>query len=589
MEAINADGQEENGRWTAGPTPKAPVADAARAFDAAFAVLGGRFRHVKHALKHEEFSGADHPLTVQLLENMRENQDAVTAAIEEEEQRVAKVMAEATAFSTDAERRSDLVWLEGQFTLLLCVATADALTMAEDERLRFGWIFKVAELEDRRYYAYKFMYSVYTALLDTAAGGFVVGGPDLHDLAKQIFGCDAAYTIRHIRQKCIEGKSEPEPVGRRANFPRDVEAVLFKYVAKLRALTCPVYRCFVIDYAKRLIYGTFHALDFARQKGGEYILDEDGYTLWDEDKLNHWFYRRFLGDRAWDGAGTGRQRILDVHRAKWRSFKSMKPYYICHVQALVEHGICEWNKNYCEQDVDVDGVPREPIAFWVASERWRAASFDEMRLDDKTHGDGGDRKGRTENTVRAGKWDAGETIGQKSASHTASLVGGSNALHEPLVPFVCLACSDFNRAILLLGPIAVINGKRFHTQGTCNPKGSINGKAAIQLVDQSLLPAFEAHRGLTSSRKAVVACDGVGTHMTLEFLEHCQDHYIVLVLRTPYCSQVEQFEDLVNFWDFKNTKDVGWYKRKQSFLPKQLKRTFGCSSTLDFQSQVHLW
>jgi hypothetical protein len=168
MSAIDADTQEEEiGRWAAGPTPTAPVADAARCFDAAFAVLGGRFRNVKHALKHEDFAGADHPLTSELLENMRENQEAVTSAIEEEEERVAKAMAEATASTSDAERRSDLVWLEEQFTLLLCVATADAITMAEHERLRYGWIFQLGEMEDRRYYAYKFQYSVYTDLLDT--------------------------------------------------------------------------------------------------------------------------------------------------------------------------------------------------------------------------------------------------------------------------------------------------------------------------------------------------------------------------------------------------------------------------------------
>ena len=55
----------------------------------------------------------------------------------------------------------------------------------------------------------------------------------------------------------------------------------------------------------------------------------------------------------------------------------------------------------------------------------RAFSFDETRLDDKTHGDGAKRSGRTERTFRAGKWDEGVCIGQKSASHTASLVGGS--------------------------------------------------------------------------------------------------------------------------------------------------------------------
>lgn len=64
-------------------------------------------------------------------------------------------------------------------------------------------------------------------------------------------------------------------------------------------------------------------------------------------------------------------------------------------------------------------------------------------------------------------------IGQKSASHTMSLVGGSNALGEPLPPFVVIA-SYFEPTIECLqsGPIAVVNGQRIGTTGTSNPKGA---------------------------------------------------------------------------------------------------------------------
>ena len=56
-----------------------------------------------------------------------------------------------------------------------------------------------------------------------------------------------------------------------------------------------------------------------------------------------------------------------------------------------------------------------------------ALSFDEMRMDDKIHGDGGDRKGRTENTLRCGFWDNGEcseysTLGYERASACCSLL-----------------------------------------------------------------------------------------------------------------------------------------------------------------------
>jgi hypothetical protein len=136
----------------------------------------------------------------------------------------------------------------------------------------------------------------------------------------------------------------------------------------------------------------------------------------------------------------------------------------------------------------------------------RAFSFDETRLDDKTHGDGANRKGRTERTFRAGKWDEGVCIGQKSASHTASLVGGSNALGEPLPPFVVIA-SSFEPTIGMLqaGPVAIVNGKQIGTTGTANNKGSVDGEAALMFIDHSVLPMLSAHGPCPHSNPQVAA------------------------------------------------------------------------------------
>ena len=73
----------------------------------------------------------------------------------------------------------------------------------------------------------------------------------------------------------------------------------------------------------------------------------------------------------------------------------------------------------------------------------------------------------------------------------------------------------------------------------------MDGLAAIKFVNDSLIPMFDAHGGLTPDCWGVVVCDGVGTHMTLAFLEHCEKNYIAVVLRTPNCSSKQQFEDLV--------------------------------------------
>ena len=70
------------------------------------------------------------------------------------------------------------------------------------------------------------------------------------------------------------------------------------------------------------------------------------------------------------------------------------------MEALVANKIAYWNKRYKEDDTDKDGIPKQPIAFIYASQAWRAVSFDETRINDKTHGEGGDRAGRTERIVR---------------------------------------------------------------------------------------------------------------------------------------------------------------------------------------------
>ena len=188
-------------------------------------------------------------------------------------------------------------------------------------------------------------------------------------------------------------------------------------------------------------------------------------------------------------------------------------------------------------------------------------SFDETRLDDTTHGAGGCRKARTERITRCGTWDDGEVAGKKSASHTMSLLGGSNGLHEPVPPFVSLARSEFPKGgplIFKLGPIATVNGKQLGTQGTCNEKGSIDGQGIILALNDCVIPMFDAYDGLTAQKMGMLVCDGCGTHMTLELLEHCTDNHIIVIIRTPYCSSIIQFEDIVNFWDLKNCKDIGW-------------------------------
>lgn len=137
----------------------------------------------------------------------------------------------------------------------------------------------------------------------------------------------------------------------------------------------------------------------------------------------------------------------------------MEPYFFTHVQALVDEGIATYNKlcvrlfpptrttltTWCcaagmmrrtrttkgcqgsqlrsgsrgrNGGIDLTAITRQLYtvpsdtclspalsdrAAYSRLHALRAFSFDETRLDDKTHGDGANRKGRTERTFRAGK------------------------------------------------------------------------------------------------------------------------------------------------------------------------------------------
>jgi hypothetical protein len=111
---------------------------------------------------------------------------------------------------------------------------------------------------------------------------------------------------------------------------------------------------------------------------------------------------------------------MHAARAKWRSFEMMKHYFYTYVRCLERCGIVRWNDDYNEDDKDERGVPKQPIAFWRVGEEWRAISFDETRLDDATHGDGGNRKGKSERIVICGPLDRGEAGTRLYSFHPCS-------------------------------------------------------------------------------------------------------------------------------------------------------------------------
>ena len=222
----------------------------------------------------------------------------------------------------------------------------------------------------------------------------------------------------------------------------------------------------------------------------------------------------------------------------------MRMHYDNYMRACVSAGIGYSNPKYDASTLDAEGLPTEPEMLYTDGTAWRLISFDETRVDDKTHGDGGDRKGRSERCLYVGSEDDGECVGNKHGGTSASLVGGSNGAYEGLPPYAASASATFDPAWIMDGPTTTINGHTYGMEATCNDTGAIKGAAPVDFLKRSVLKVWEARGmdGPTEAEPGVLVCDGAGGHLTVEFIDWCIDHHFILVLRTPNCSQKQQNE-----------------------------------------------
>ena len=267
-------------------------------FEAAMDVLGGRFAGIKKALSHQDHRRASPELTRNLFEELKDQPAAVEMAKQRERQRKEAYL-QALVAGDGPCCRQDLAWLENRFDHLMERADSTALEMSCDEQMTWRWTFELAPREDRRYFAYKFQFSVYSDMVESREGGAqrLAGGAQLLEVSRRIFS-DCAYCTKHIKTMVAKGIAEPEPVGAPRSMPREVESVLFRLAAKLRSHRLPVYKSLLIYHAKAAIAGTRAALNFARiGADGEYLLSEDNELSWDDVKWDNWVYRRFIGDR----------------------------------------------------------------------------------------------------------------------------------------------------------------------------------------------------------------------------------------------------------------------------------------------------
>ena len=380
-----------------------------------------------------------------------------------------------------------------------------------------------------------------------------------------LFGDDAKWhekTIRAAREQHaskklslstkVEDIPAPPARGRPRDYPEDGMTTLRTFIKLLRLNKLPVFREGVIFYAQELILGTVWEMSFRDTTGD-----------WKWAKWQSWYYEHFLSGEP--GTDTGNQRPLDARRARWGTAANMHVHYENLKDALIRARIATPNPNFDPNNKDANGVPKESELCFDYTRLNRVVSMDESRVNKSTTGGDGARKSKTERTVRSGPDDDGECIGSKAPGNSFSAVGGSNGAFEGLRALFVLARESIDvEGLLGHLPVTTLRGLPVSGDVQCNTKGAMTGELMRKYVQTCIEPYVG--EPVSKENPAVFVCDGVGVHMTVEFLEYMTLKGWILVLRTPYCSEKMQNEDLINFWALKNCAVVGLYRAKQEKL-----------------------
>jgi len=269
---------------------------------AALAVLGGRFAGgVKEALEHPDF----HPVatryyTDEYLREFSSNAEIVAAAKAAEEQRLAEEEARAAeerAGSLDLQRSNDSEYVAELFSNTLLIAAEAGVQLSKAEVQQWAALFAQSDADTLRDMAYRFQLASWSGVVERAAGKQARGNEQIRARAVELFGEKAAWSARSVAD-AVAGRSSGNGKGRPCSYPKELEEVLVRFIKKLRQCKAAVYKWTAMDYAMRLISKHEAALNFARvDADGNFVRNEElGGFEWDMCKLDHWYYRRFLGD-----------------------------------------------------------------------------------------------------------------------------------------------------------------------------------------------------------------------------------------------------------------------------------------------------
>ena len=249
---------------------------------------------MKVGLQHEDFAAATRHYTDEVLRRFREQPAAIAAARATEVARLERVAAEKTPL-IDLTRKSDHEYTRSKWDELLRSAEDGAQLTAED-LASWAELFKGKEGDELRRMSWAFQCACWRGVVARAGKKLPRGAVLAKQQASQLFGSEAAWSERSIKEAVKASKDAPGTAGRPNNMPKELEDMLVSFVKKLRQLRVPVYRETVWSYAMRLL-STHVARPSVAQTGedGDFVRDEAGGLKWDLGKLEHWYYRHFIG------------------------------------------------------------------------------------------------------------------------------------------------------------------------------------------------------------------------------------------------------------------------------------------------------
>ena len=247
------------------------------------------------------------------------------------------------------------------------------------------------------------------------------------------------------------------------------------------------------------------------------------------------------------------KKDLDVVRARWTTAANVAKFYDLLFSAAVSLGAAEALPNVT---LDHEGASQLHIfhpRLWVSMDETSVSLSPEA-----THANG-------QAIISAHAGDEGQTLHSKGLPRS-TLVYARNGAGQLLPSMVVCGGraklpDDFPRVDLLAEapcqsegegnadvPPNVVDaeGVPLKTHWTANKRASLNTDLLIEWYEHCLLPSLRVG-GLRAERPAILLYDGVQTHVTLAFIEHCVENNVHVFLRTPHTTVVLQGEDTVVF------------------------------------------